>query len=154
MSRPLAKILIVAAVAVVALAAVYLLVLKSNDSSTYYSYATYAELKRDTGVEGASVPPFVPRSARNISGWYNVDANTQALEFAFDHSKQAEVVRGFRRATGDAGREVERKLRAYRWKSGLPEGADLVTFTAHSEGAEYLIVDERNGKAYYASEPR
>ncbi|MEP7242865.1 MAG: hypothetical protein ABI885_04190 [Gammaproteobacteria bacterium] len=152
MSR-LARILIIVAVAAGALVAAYLLILKSSDSSTYYEYATYTELKRDTGVQAASVPEFVPRSARNISGWYNVDANIQALEFAFDRSEQADVVRRFQRATGDAGREVERKLRGYRWKDAFPEGSGLVAFTGHEEGSQFLIVDERNGRAYYAVEP-
>ena len=152
MSRQI-KVTIGVVVAIAALAVAYLLVLKSSDRSTYYTYATYADVKRDTSVKGASVPPFVPRSARDINGWYNVDANAQALEFTFDQSDQAQLVSGFQRATGDDARKVERTLRGYSWKVAMPEDATLAAFTSHDTGLEYLVVDERNGRAYYAVEP-
>jgi hypothetical protein len=140
-------------VALVALAVAYLVVLKNSDSTTYYTYATYADVKQDTSVKGASVPPFVPRSAHNISGWYSVDANTQALEFAFEASDQADLVGGFQRATADTARDVERKVRGYRWDMDIPQDAAVVAFTSHNLGVEYLLVDERHGRAYYVAEP-
>lgn len=140
-------------VALVVLVVAYLVVLKSSDSTTHYTYATYTDVEQDPSVKGASVPPFVPRSAHDISGWYSVDANTQALEFTFDQADQAEVVSGFQQATGDAARNVERKLRAYRWDVRIPEDATLVAFTSHTIGDEYLVVDERSARAYYAVEP-
>jgi len=152
MSRQM-KVAIGVVVAIVALAVAYLLALRSSDRSTYYTYATYADVKRDTTVKGASVPPFVPRSARDITGWYNVDANAQALEFSFDHSDQAQLVSGFQQATGDDAKEVERTLRGYSWKVAMPQDAILAAFTSRNAAGEYLVVDERNGRAYYAAEP-
>jgi hypothetical protein len=152
MSRQM-KVAIGVVVTVVALAVAYLFVLKSSDRSTYYTYATYAEVERDTSVKGASVPPFVPRSARDITGWYDVDANAQALEFIFDQSDQAQLVSGFQQATGDEAKAVKRTLRGYSWKVAMPEDATLAAFTSHNAGVEYLVLDERNGRAYYATEP-
>lgn len=139
--------------AVLVLGVAYVFWLRSSDTSKYYEYATYADLKRDPTVAAASVPEFVPPSARNIWGWYDVDFNVSAVEFEFEDVDRSLVARSFQRALGDQQSVIERKVRTYDWKHEVPRGAGIETFSGDREGTEYLIIDSNNSRAYYVSEP-
>ncbi len=153
MSRKRA-LLAILALAVVAIASFGAYLWRTGDTSAHYQYATYADIENDKSVHAATVPSFVPRSAREIAGRYNVEFNTQTLEFTFDPRDEAAVTIGFERVAGAEADAIQRKLRGSRWKMEFPGSSDAEIFVRHSHDvAEYMAVDARNSRVYYAAEP-
>jgi hypothetical protein len=149
--RALLAILALAVVAVVSFGA-YLW--RTGDTSSHYEYATYADIKNDRSVHAATVPSFVPRSAREIVGRYNAEFNTQTLEFAFDPTDEVSMTSAFQRVAGAEGDAIEQKLRSSRWKKDFPSSSDSEVFVRHSHDVvEYLAIDAKNARVYYAAEP-
>jgi hypothetical protein len=147
------KALVVAIIAILVFGGAYLIWLKSSDTAKYYEYATYTDLKRDAEPTAANVPAFIPPSARQIWGWYDVDSNVSALEFQFDGTDQEALISSFERQGGGRQAAVERKVQSYRWKHELPRGARVEAFSGQQEGTEYLVIDNESHRAYYVSEP-
>jgi len=149
--RALLAILALAGLALVSFGA-YLW--STGDTSTHYEYATYADIKNDRSVHAATVPSFVPRSAREIAGRYNVEFNTQTLEFTFDPKDEASMTSAFQRVSGAEADTIEKKLRGSRWKKDFPSSSDSEVFVRHSHDVvEYLAIDAKNARVYYAEEP-
>jgi hypothetical protein len=147
------KVLSIVLVAALAPAVAYLTWLESSDTSTYYEYATYNDLKQSQTPAAAVVPELVPSSAKRIWGWYNVEMNVSALEFELSREDRASIVRAFQRVDGSEQQVIERKVGSYEWEHEVPHGTGIETFSGRQEGTEYLILDTENWRAYYVSEP-
>jgi hypothetical protein len=146
------KVIVGVLTSILVLGAAYFIWLKSSDTSTYYEYATYGDLKRDGTSAAAAVPEFVPPSATNIWGWYDVDFDVGALEFEFARPDYSSIAKSFRQAIGEQRSVVEAKVRSYKWKHELPSDLELEAFSGQREGTEYLILDRKNSRAHYLSE--
>lgn len=153
MTRRAKKILAGVLAAILALLIVYFVWLKSSDTSRYFEYATYVDLKQDQTSTASAVPEFVPPSAKGIWGWYDMDFNVTALEFEFNQADHSSIVRTFHRVGGDQQVQIERKVGSYNWKHQMPQGAGIEAFSRHQEGSEYLVLDRKTWRAYYVSEP-
>src|SRR5258708_1496294 len=84
---------------------------RAGDTSAHYQYATYADMKNDKNVRAATVPSFVPSSAREIAGRYSVEFNTQTLEFTFDRKDKAPMTSAYQRVAGAESDSIQQKLR-------------------------------------------
>jgi hypothetical protein len=145
----------VLAVGVLVLVALGAYLWSTGDTDAHYEYATYAELKKDKSVHAATVPDFVPGSARDIVGSYNVEFNTQTLEFTFDAADKASLVSTFRGAIGSEADSIVQSMRRARWRRSFPGGsqAEVYVRSGHEQLEEYLAVDVKNGQAYYTAKP-
>jgi hypothetical protein len=74
---------------------VLVLVCCGCDSGTKYHFENYSEAKSDKTVIGASLPGFVPASARDIDGWYHIETNEQTLEFTLAEPDKATMIISF-----------------------------------------------------------
>jgi hypothetical protein len=127
---------------------------RTGDTSAHYQYATYADMKNDKNVRAATIPSFVPSSAREIAGRYSVEFNTQTLEFTFDWKDKAPMTSAFQRVAGAESDSIQQKLRDAGWKGDRPGSPDLEVFVRHSPGVvEYMAFDPKNSRVYYAEAP-
>lgn len=145
--------LVVVAIGILVLVSFGAYVWTTGDTDAHYEYTTFAEVEKDKSVHAATVPDFVPGSARDIIGTYNVEFNTQILEFTFDAADKASLVSTFRNAVGSEADAVMKSMRQARWRSSFPASsqAEVYVRSGHEQMEEYLAVDAKNGRAYYTA---
>ena len=124
------------------------------DGGTNYEYAALSDVKNDSSVQAASIPEFVPPSAREIVGWYHVETNRQTLEFTFASQDKNLLEREFKQAKEGEAKEIAEKLGKYRWKGNFPSRQEAVVLSrSGAEGREYLVINSNSLHAFYLSEP-
>lgn len=120
---------------------------------TSYEYATLSDVNNDSSVQAASIPEFVPASAREIVGWYHVETNRQTLEFAFAIADKNLLERDFKQAKESDAEKIVEKLAKYRWKESLPSRQEAVVLLRSGvEGREYLVINSNSLRAFYLLE--
>lgn len=124
------------------------------DGGTNYEYATLSDVKNDSSVQAASIPEFVPASAREIVGWYHVETNRQTLEFTFAIADKNLLEHEFKQAKEGEAKEIVEKLGKYRWKTNFPSRQEAVVLSrSGAAGREYLVINSNSLRAFYLLEP-
>lgn len=143
-------LLLVAAVVVGVLAFVGVDHLRKYDTSAHYQYPTYADVEKDKTVKAAAIPAFVPRSATDIAGWYNVEMNEEGIEFTFDPKDIASITNNFQEARGESETGVREKIARASWKKFDMNGK-LAFFQSSGQknATKYLAVDLAQSRAFY-----
>lgn len=121
-----------------------------SDSGTKYQFATYQDAKADKTVIGASLPEFVPASAREIVGWYHVETNRQTTEFSFAPSDRYGMVSSFSPASNSKMICTNDGLHSWSW-SDIRKGNRFEFYSKKALGGsiDCLSIDIDRSRAYY-----
>jgi hypothetical protein len=126
------------------------LVCSGCDSGTKYRFTTFNDAKADKTIVGASLPEFVPSSARDIVGWYHVETNQQTAEFTFAPTDRDVMISMFAVVTDLNAACSNDKLHSRSW-SDINKAAKFTFYTRKVSDSlvDCLSIDEDRSRAYY-----
>jgi hypothetical protein len=124
------------------------------DTGTRYQFATYNDAKLDRTVLGASLPEFMPASARDINGWYHVEMNEETVEFTFSASDKTAMIFSFSPVSDPKSVCMNEGLMSRRWSDvSKSDKFEFYSRTANKL-TECLGIDTDRWRAYYWALPR
>jgi hypothetical protein len=120
------------------------------DSGTKYRFATYSDAKADKTILGASIPEFVPSSARQIVGWYHVETNQQTTEFSFASSDLNRIVSSFSELGDSTSVCSIDSLHSWNW-SDIRKSSKFRFYSRKMPDGPFdcLSIDTDRSRAYY-----
>lgn len=123
------------------------------DIGTTYQFETYADAKSDKTVRGASLPEFVPASARDINGWYHVETNEQTVEFTLAASDKESMITLFSLAHDPKSVCTSGGLMSQRWSAVYQSNRFEFYSRTDDKLTECLGVNIDRWRAYYWTVP-